>query len=150
MKDCLGRQGQLERLKLPDSPDQLEAIASDPGMASEFLQNMRYMQKCMNQIMDHQVTEERKHFFKSLKSAKLTASVMSQFTTAAALIDVIAMMQSECKALLVMDTSEVKSRMENVEGVSFSHGQYAGVSIGFILLMVQIFSTILLACSHRN
>lgn len=75
---------------------------------------------------------------------------MSQFTTAAALIDVIAMMQSECKALLAMDTSEVKSRMENVEGVSFSHGQYAGVSIGFILLMVQIFSTILLACSHRN
>lgn len=150
MQACLGKQVELERYSLPESPADLEAIATDPGFAQEFLSNMKYMQKCMNQLLDHQVYEEKKHFYKSLKSAKLTASVISQCCSAAALVDVVAMMQSECKAMMILDTAELKKGMAAADGVSLSDGQYAGVTIGVLLLIAQIFSTILLACSYKN
>lgn len=110
-------------MKLPETTDALEMIAEDPSYAIEFLTNIKQMQNTMNLLMDHQMIEERRAFLKSLKSAKLTASVVSLFTSAAALIDVMAMMNSECKALLVMNTDDALSRVDGViEGATLSGG----------------------------
>ena len=45
--------------------------------------------------MQRQVVDEKRSFMKALKTNKLTASVMSQCSTLAVLIDVIGMMTSE-------------------------------------------------------
>lgn len=44
MKDVLGKQGQLEKMKLPETAEDLEAIASDSAFSKEFLTNINYMQ----------------------------------------------------------------------------------------------------------
>ena len=73
--------------------------------------------------MSHQVVEERKNFISKVKSSKIIASVMSQFTSFAVLLDVIAMMNSDCKAALQMDYKGP------------SGGENAGVAVGFLLLL---------------
>ena len=48
MMDVLGKQGQLEQLKLPETSEHLEMIASDTSFAIEFLNNIKQMQSTMN------------------------------------------------------------------------------------------------------
>lgn len=149
MREVVVKQGQLERVKLPQTTDELEAIAAEPGFAMEFLKNIKYMQKCMNQLMDHQVVEERRYFIRQLKSRKLLASIISQLTSAACFVDVIIMMQSDCKAIIdVMD--KMGDKVSQVDEEVMTGGQWGLIALGIILLCVQLFSTILVACSHRT
>ena len=123
MQDVVGKQVQLEKMKLPETSDALEELATDPGYAIEFLTNIKQMQNTMNGLMDHQIVEERRSFLKSLKSERMLATVISIFTSAAALIDTMAMMNSQCKALLVMNTDEALEKVDGViEGVTLTGG----------------------------
>ena len=85
---------------MPDSYDALEKITQDSNKAMEFIVNIRHMQSVMSQMVFHQGLEERKKFLRHLKMNKVTASAISHFTTLAALIDVISMLNSEFTALL--------------------------------------------------
>lgn len=151
MQDVVSKQLHLEKMKLPETTDALEMITEDPGFAIEFLTNIKQMQNTMNLLMDHQCTEERRSFLKQLKSSKLIASTMSIFTSVAALIDVMAMMNSDCKAYLVMNTDEAVKRADGViEGVTLTGGQMAGIAIGFILIMIQVLSALYIMCSYSR
>ena len=101
--------------------------------------------------MDHQCTEERRNFLKQLKSSKLFASTMSIFASAAALIDVMAMMNSDCKAYLVMNTDEAVKKVDGViQGVTLTGGQMAGIAVGFILILIQVLGALFLMCTYSR
>lgn len=138
MIDVVGKQVLLEQLKLPETTEHLEMIMSDTFFAIEFLTNIKQMQSTMNQLMSHQVVEERKSFTSKVKSSKMIASVVSQFASFAALIDVVAMMYSDCKAIFVMDYKGP------------SGGEFIGVAVGGLLLIAQVISTIAISCMHRS
>lgn len=92
----------------------------------------------MNQILNHGVMEEKKSFIKLMKSRKLTASFVSQLSSLAVMFDVIVMMNHECKSKVALENDSLKSNKDT------------GIAIGFLLLSIQVFSTIFIAFIGRN